>query len=93
MFITTLIAVLIIFGLLVGWIGVQHLARTFAARHPEFGPAREDGEGCGGLFCLCKDRQTCPRRKTTDPGDDPVTTIAPIIPLKNAHSKSQEQKS
>jgi hypothetical protein len=31
------------------WVAVQHAARTFAARHPEFGPAREEGEeSCGG---------------------------------------------
>lgn len=87
MLITTLIAILIIFGLLVGWIGVQHLARAYATRHPEFGPVREDGEGCGGLFCLCKDHLACPRRKMTDP--EKITT-APIIPLENAHSKNQE---
>ncbi len=90
MLITTLIAILIIFGTLVGWIGVQHLARTFAARHPEFGPVREDGEGCGGLFCLCKDNLACPRRKMTGPEKSRETTIAPIIPLENAHSNNQE---
>lgn len=56
-----LIAIFIIFALLAGWIGVQHLARIFAARHPEFGPAREEGGGCGGLFCLCSNRNACPK--------------------------------
>lgn len=41
------IAILIIFGLLAGWVVVQHFARRFAARHPELGPAREEGAGCG----------------------------------------------
>jgi hypothetical protein len=47
-----LIAVAIILALLLGWISVQYLARRFAARHPEFGPAREEGAACGGL-CGC----------------------------------------
>jgi hypothetical protein len=33
--------------LMLGWITVQQLARLFAARHPELGPAREEGGGCG----------------------------------------------
>ena len=36
---------------LLGWVGVQQLARNFAARHPEFGPAKEEGSGCGGCAC------------------------------------------
>jgi len=61
MILQTITAVLIILAMLAGWIGVQFLARSFAARHPEFGPAREDGEGCGGLLCLCKNQDTCPK--------------------------------
>ena len=45
---------------LLGWIGVQQLARRFAARHPEFGPAREEGSGCGA-GCNCAGGQ-CTRR-------------------------------
>ena len=56
-----LIACVLILSLLAGWVGVQHLARLYAARHPEFGPAREEGGGCGGLFCLCKGSEDCPR--------------------------------
>ena len=88
MILNTLIAFLVILGLLSGWIGVQHLARIYAARHPEFGPAREEGGSC--LFCLCKDSLACPRRNRTDPENGPETTTAPIIPLENAHSKNQE---
>ena len=33
---------------LLGWIRVQQAARDYAARHPEFGPAKEEGGGCGG---------------------------------------------
>jgi len=62
MLITYAITILIILALLAGWIGVQHLSRMFAARHPEFGPAREEGGGCGGLFCLCKDGNKCPKQ-------------------------------
>jgi hypothetical protein len=47
-----LIAITIIFVALFGWIIVQSVARLFAARHPEFGPMREEGGGCG-LSCNC----------------------------------------
>ncbi len=44
-----LVTLLLLPTLVLLWIGVQHAARSFAARHPEFGPAREEGEeGCGG---------------------------------------------
>jgi hypothetical protein len=46
-----IIASLIILVLLVGWLFVQRLARWYAARHPEFGPAREEGSGCGSCMC------------------------------------------
>jgi len=39
--------ILIMFGLLAGWLLVRSFARRFAAHHPEFGAAREEGEGCG----------------------------------------------
>jgi hypothetical protein len=90
MLVHTLIAFLIIFGALVGWVGVQHLARGFAARHPEFGPAREDGKGCGGLFCMCQDSLTCPKRKLTGSGKGPDTTAALISPLENEYTRNQE---
>ena len=47
-----LLAAGLILLVLVGWILVQHSARKFAARHPEFGPAREEGGGCG-TGCSC----------------------------------------
>lgn len=37
---------------LLGWVRVQHWARDYAARHPEFGPAKEEGGGCGS-GCAC----------------------------------------
>lgn len=58
---TYLITVLVILGLMTGWLGVQQLARRFAARHPELGPAREEGGGC--MFCLCKNGETCTKRE------------------------------
>lgn len=39
--------ILIMFGLLAGWLLVRAAAHRFAAHHPEFGPLREEGEGCG----------------------------------------------
>ncbi len=46
-----LAAALILLALL-GWIRVQQAARSYAARHPEFGPAKEEGGGCGSS-CSC----------------------------------------
>ncbi len=39
--------VLIVFVMLAAWLAVRAAARRFAARHPEFGALREEGEGCG----------------------------------------------
>lgn len=47
-----ILAITFILLLLSGWIFTQYLARWYAARHPEFGPAREEGSGCG-KSCLC----------------------------------------
>jgi len=56
-----LIAPLLVFVLLTGWIGVQWAARLFARRHPEFGPAREEGSGCGSS-CMCSAGGSCKRK-------------------------------
>ena len=37
--------------MIAGWVWVQSLARRTAARHPEAGPFREAGGGCGGGCC------------------------------------------
>ena len=66
--VTYAISVLIILGALAGWVGIQHLARASASRHPEFGPSREEGGGCG-LLCLCRDRQSCRERAFIDSDD------------------------
>lgn len=72
---TYLISMFIILCLLAGWVAVQHLARLFAARHPEFGPAREEGGGCGALLCLCNSKDACPKnallKKIKKPGEEP----------------------
>jgi hypothetical protein len=41
------VAMLIMLALVFGWVAVQAAARRHAARHPEFGPLREEGKGCG----------------------------------------------
>jgi hypothetical protein len=48
-----LIAMTVIFLLMAAWILVQQAARRYADRHPEFGPAKEEGLGCGKT-CGCK---------------------------------------
>ena len=42
-----LIAMLVIPVLFGAWIVVQRIVKEFALRHPEFGPPREEGGGCG----------------------------------------------
>lgn len=37
----------ILLALLAGWLLVRAAARAYTQRHPEFGPLREEGEGCG----------------------------------------------
>ena len=58
MWITYGISILIVFGMLAGWVAVQHFARRFAARHPEFGPARQEGAGCGMCGSHCEMLET-----------------------------------
>ena len=43
-----LLAVLAIFALIAAWLFVQASYRRFAERHPELGPFRQEGAGCGG---------------------------------------------
>ena len=45
------LAVGIILAILLGWVAVQHLARMFAARHPELGPYAEKTSCCGSRDC------------------------------------------
>ncbi|GAB6051944.1 hypothetical protein JCM17960_07640 [Magnetospira thiophila] len=53
-----LIAILGIGGLLSGWIFVQQVSRNYALKHPEFGPPKEEGGGCGGP-CSCSSASHC----------------------------------
>jgi len=49
-----LVAIAFMLSLVFIWLAVQTAARRFAARHPEFGPAREEGEeSCGGCSSSC----------------------------------------
>ena len=61
-----IIAILAIFAALTGWIWVQQLARRFAERYPQFGPAREEGSGCG-TSCMCTGG-TCANKKPGQAG-------------------------
>ena len=48
--------------LLLGWVGVQSLARKAAERHPEGGPFRIAGGGCGG----CGAASSCSKPQAHD---------------------------
>ncbi len=41
-----------------GWLWVTKITTNYALRHPEFGPPREEGGGCGGS-CSCKSGGSC----------------------------------
>ena len=43
----------IILAVMVGWLFVEELYRRFSRRHPELGPFRQEGGGCGGSSCGC----------------------------------------
>jgi hypothetical protein len=63
-----LIAIVAILALLIGWLYVQQLSRQFAARHPEFGPAKEEGGGCGSSCQCCGN--SCSNSKLTTPNSN-----------------------
>ncbi|MFA5627258.1 MAG: hypothetical protein WCX90_01300 [Thiohalomonadaceae bacterium] len=52
----------VILCLLLVWIVTQKMARVFARRHPEFGPYREAGSGCGTGKCACASIDYCRKR-------------------------------
>ncbi len=64
-----LLSILIILLSLLGWVMVQHWSRVFAARHPELGPARDEGENCGAS-CLCRNSGRCERQDTVADGNN-----------------------
>jgi len=51
--INLLVTIAIIFILLMAWVLIQQAARKFAANHPDLGPVKEEGLGCGKT-CGCK---------------------------------------
>ena len=55
-----IVGMLLVPALLIGWLVVQQVARRFAKTHPEFGPYREEGGGCGNS-CGCKG-SSCQRK-------------------------------
>jgi len=57
-------AMLFMLGVLLIWFLVQKFSRQFASTHPEFGPAREEGGGCGGGGkCNCGSIKNCTNPK------------------------------
>lgn len=58
MLVNYLLSVGLVMVLLAGWCAIQQLARSYAKRHPELGPAREEGGGCG-VSCHCRDETEC----------------------------------
>jgi len=64
---TYIIVVLFILVLMIGWIAVQYSARAFSAKHPELGPAREEGGGCGTTHCnSCSSSHSCSQESHQD---------------------------
>ena len=57
------VAIGFILAMLGAWLLVQQWSRDFAARHPELGPAREEGGGCGHS-CLCASSGNCKNKGT-----------------------------
>lgn len=58
------IAMLFMLGVLILWFMVQKFSRQFASANPEFGPAREEGGGCGGGGkCNCGSIKNCTNPK------------------------------
>ncbi len=51
--INLIVTILIIFSVLIAWVLIQQVARKYAADHPEMGPVKEEGLGCGKT-CGCK---------------------------------------
>jgi hypothetical protein len=48
-----LMAMILIFVLMLTWVYIQQVTRNYAAKHPEFGAAKEEGLACG-KNCGCK---------------------------------------
>jgi hypothetical protein len=48
MVVSLLVTIVLLMALMIGWIEVQRMARRVADEHPEAGPLRLVGGGCGG---------------------------------------------
>ena len=70
---------IVIFGVLLGWIGVERWYRHFATVHPELGPYRPPS-GCDG-GCSCGNG-SCPTESRA-PGPD----VSCGMPSTTAHQK------
>jgi hypothetical protein len=55
MLIIPISTMVLLMALMPGWIEVQRAARRVAAQHPETGPLRLVGAGCGGGCDDCED--------------------------------------
>lgn len=65
-----LIPILLILGLFGFWVAIQEAARRFARRHPELGPAREEGGQCG-VSCGCPNWKKCHDRTLSSRNPEP----------------------
>jgi hypothetical protein len=60
-----LIAIVLFPLIVIGWVIVQQISRNYARAHPEFGPPREEGTGCGSS-CLCSAGGHCRNRNQAE---------------------------
>ena len=73
MMVKLLFSIGIIFAAFAFWVCIQESARRFARRHPEFGPAREEGGECG-VSCGCPNWKKCQdRAKASEEFQQPAT--------------------
>lgn len=74
-----LIAIVLIPTLLLCWLLVQSVSRRFSKAHPELGPAREEGAGCG-KSCLCSGGSANKKKRAIDRRGQPCVNH-PIKPI------------
>ncbi len=62
-----LIAMTVVPLLLIMWLVVQRITKHFSMTHPEFGPHREEGGGCGSS-CSCSGtkKSECKNQRDSD---------------------------
>lgn len=90
-----MIATAVIFGVLAGWVWVQHAYAAFARRHPDLGPFRREDGGCGG-GCSCSTNGCHPPESTLEPRGQrpgaPAFASAPVVPLKQLEAFQAPEK-